>query len=110
MFAEIMRKKRYSGINKYQEENNMTDTKSRYEVVAELEAQKRELINAKNTMDSRLKDKKRHLKDLERGVEDFKEDIEDFKDKMEESKATNEELIKSIDDSLKRFTELMKKQ
>jgi len=34
MFAEMMRKKRYSGINKYQEENIMADVKSRYEVIA----------------------------------------------------------------------------
>ena len=87
----------------------MAETKSRYEVIAELEAQKMKLIYEKNNADQHLKQKERSLRELERDVEDRKEDIEDYKSKMDENKATNEELIKSIDDSLTRFTELMKK-
>ena len=109
MFAEMMRKKRYSGINKYQEENIMADVKSRYEVIAELEAKKMKLIVEKNNMDQTLKQKEREVKNLERELEDAKENVKDFKDKMKENKETSEELIKSIDESLKRFTELMKK-
>jgi len=88
----------------------MADAKSRYEVVAELEAQKMKLIFAKNNADQELKHKERGLRDLKREVEDAEESIKDFKAKMEDNKVTNEELIRSIDDSLKRFTELMKKQ
>ena len=87
----------------------MAEAKSRYEVVAELEAKKMKLIYEKNNADEHLKRKERSLRDAKREVEDIEESIMDFKSKMEENKVTNEELIQSIDDSLKRFTELMKK-
>ena len=108
--SDIMRKKGYSKRTKYQEENIMaTEAKSRYEVIAELEAKKMNLIYAKNNADQELKQKQRGLRDLKREVEDAEEGIKDFKEKMVENKATNDELIKSIDESLKRFTEMMKK-
>jgi len=87
----------------------MAETKSRYEVIAELEAQKMKLIYEKNNADQKLKQMERRLRDEKREVEDTEESIKDFKAKMAENKETNEELIRSIDDSLKRFTELMKK-
>ena len=87
----------------------MAETKSRYEVIAELESQKMKLIYEKNNADEHLKRKERSLRDTKREVEDQEESIKDFKEKMTANKETNEELIRSIDDSLKRFTELMKK-
>ena len=62
------------------------ETKSRYEVISELEGKKRDLIREKNTLDDTLKDKERTLKDAERlksdtmikydrQIEDIKEDI-----------------------------------
>jgi len=95
------------------------ETKSRYEVIAELESKKRELIKEKDTLNDTLKNKERQLKDLERRksdtimvvdrqIEDQKEEIVHFKETMAERKETIVELIKSMDDSLARFGELNK--
>lgn len=83
--------------------------KSRYEVISELETQKRQLIFEKNGLDDKLKYEQRELRDLKREVEDKEESIEEFKGKMKEREETALELIKSIDESLARFTELTKK-
>jgi seryl-tRNA synthetase len=96
------------------------ETKSRYEVIAELETKKRELIKEKNGLNDELLDREKALKMkerqksdtniiLDREIEDLKEGIENFKRTMEERKETLGELIKSVDDSLARFNDLNKK-
>lgn len=97
------------------------ETKSRYEVIAELETNKRKLIKEKASLEDDLKAKERAVKDMERNkadniiiidrkIEDLKEDLENFKSSMEERKETIAELIKSVDESLARFSVLAKKQ
>ena len=86
------------------------ETKSRYEVIAELEEKKRELILEGDNIDSKLKFKERELKELKRRIEDKEEEIKEFKDKMKQMKDTNKELIKSIDDSLKRFENMKQRE
>jgi len=93
------------------------ETKSRYEVIAELETKKRELIKEGNGLNDVLIAKEKSLKNVEREksddmlaydrrIEDLLEDIKNFKDTMKERKETITELIKSIDESLARFGKL----
>jgi len=86
------------------------ETKSRYEVISELEGKKRNLIREREGFDKLLLTQKKELKELKREVEDKEEEIKDFEDSMEHSKTTISELINSVDDSLKRFTELNSKK
>ena len=88
---------------------NTMETKSRYEVIAESEAQKRNLIREREGFDNLLIEKKKELKELQRDIDDKKEEIKDFEDSLEKSKETITELIASVDDSLKRFSGLGKK-
>ena len=95
------------------------ETKSRYEVVSELEQQKRALIEEKNGLNTKLKVKEREVTNMQRQITDtttvmnrkladLTEDVENFKDSMAEREETIAELIKSVDDSLKRFENLSK--
>ena len=100
-------------IEKQQEElkggyNKGMEIKSRYEVIAQLEEKKRDLIISRDSLDSTLKSLERELKELNREVEDKEEQIAEFKNSMKEQKATTEELIKSVDESLKRLTQVSK--
>ncbi|HUS51275.1 MAG TPA: hypothetical protein VMZ91_13995 [Candidatus Paceibacterota bacterium] len=90
--------------------NKKMETKSRYEVVAELEENKRNLIRERDGLDDKLKGKEKELKDLKRRIEDKEEEIKDFKTGLVKSKETFKELIESVNDSLKRFNELGKKE
>jgi len=93
------------------------ETKSRYEVISELESQKRELIQERDSFMDEVNKREKDLKKLERnksdqlighdrGIEDAKEELETFKKTMNERKETIKELIQSVDDSLKRFEKL----
>ena len=86
------------------------ETKSRYEVISELEEQKRNLIREREGFDNLLVLKKKELKELNRELDDKNEEIKDFEDSMENSKKTITELIASVDDSLKRFSNLVNKK
>jgi len=105
--------------NKQQEEK--METKSRYEVISELEAKKRELIRERDTYNDRLVEKEKALKMMERDkqdsivqfdrdIADRKDDINNFKKTIDEKKETVKELIKSIDISLERFGKLADKR
>jgi len=85
------------------------ETKSRYEVIAELEDKKRALIVNRDSLDDVLKGSERELKKMKREIEDKEEDIKNFKDSMKEQKETIQELIKSIDEGLDRFASINKK-
>lgn len=93
------------------------ETKSRYEVIAELETKKRELIKERDGLNDTLLDKEKKLKvgerqkadtivNMDRQLEDIKEDITNFKNSLVEKKETISELIKSVNDSLDRFKKL----
>ena len=85
-------------------------TKSRYEVVAELEEKKRNLIRERDSLDKVLLSKKKDLKELKREIEDKEEEITEFESSMEDSKKTIQTLIESIDESLNRFSEIGEKK
>ncbi len=84
------------------------ETKSRYEVIADLEQRKRDIIVERDSLEVSLKRKERDLKSLKRDVEDQEDEVKVFKDSIKDQKVTMTELIKSIDESLNRFTKLNK--
>jgi len=128
------------------------ETKSRYEVISDLEAKKRDLINHKANLDFEITSRENVVLSLERRKQDIAKDIKDYNIKHERKvldlerekeefnfkventyddvnrkiedanreiltfkasivakKATFDELIKSIDDNLQRFGEIVKK-
>lgn len=99
-WGELISKRKLKGGKKEME------TKSRYEVIAELEDKKRNLIREREGFDKRLLEKKKELRDLKREIEDKDEEIKEFESSMVASKETINTLIKSVDDSLDRFTKL----
>lgn len=103
-------KKKYMKFNELKGGNNIMETKSRYEVIAELEEKKRNLIINRDNLPGELKEKEKELKMLKREVEDKEEENKEFEEAIESQKATINELIKSTDDSLNRFAELAKKK
>jgi len=85
------------------------ETKSRYEVIAELEERKRDLIMDRDSLDRKLKQQERQLVILKRDVEDKEADINEFKESMEQQKNTIDELIKSTDETLQKFMQINRK-
>lgn len=102
--------KKYMKFNELKGGSNIMETKSRYEVIAELEEKKRNLIINRDNLPGELQAKEKELKILKREVEDKEEENKEFKEAIESQTATINELIKSTDDSLNRFAELGKKK
>ena len=97
------------------------ETKSRYEVIAELEGKKRDLIKERDGLKEESREKQNTLRDLkrkkednmqnfDRAIADAEVDAKVFEDELEERKVTVNELISSVDESLKRFTNLGEKK
>jgi len=95
------------------------ETKSRYEVIAELEARKRALISERDSLKETLAKKEKlvtlterkkadTILYIDRELEDLREDVAKFIDSMDERKETIRELIASVDASLERFSTLAK--
>lgn len=84
-------------------------TKSRYEVIAELEENKRNLIRQRDGLNDLLKAQKKEIKELKRELEDKEEEVGEFEKSIDEKKQTFQTLIDSIDESLKRFSDLDQK-
>ena len=82
------------------------ETKSRYEVICELEDKKRNLILERDSFEDQVRSREKNIKKLERELEDIKEELEEFKETKEERKTTIAELIASVDDSLTRLSSL----
>lgn len=92
------------------------ETKSRYEVISEMEKNKRDLIRERDGLNDQLLEKQKKVKAIERQkndtviildrqIEDVKEDIANFEKTLVERKETIKELITSIDASLSRFSQ-----
>lgn len=86
------------------------ETKSRYEVIAELEEKKRGFIIERDSLEQITKNKGKEIKNLKRQLEDMEENLEEFKETLKEKRETLNELIKSVDESLKRFETMSKSQ
>ena len=109
-FYKKYQEKKYKKFNELKGGEKRMETKSRYEVIAELEEKKRDLIRDRDSLGDELKSKKRSIRDYERDLEDKKEEAKEFEESLEERKETINELIKSVDESLNRFAELNKKK
>ncbi len=92
--------------NKRKHEVKNMETKSRYEVISDLEQNKRTLITERDGLDRDLKNKEKLVKESKRDLEDLEQDVKDFKDEMKHKTETYNELIRSVDDSLNRFEKL----
>lgn len=93
--------------DKEDQEVNKMEIKSRYEVISDLERKKRQLIiMERDGFDDKIKNRERDIRDLKRELEDKKDELKDFKESVEEKKETIKELIRIIDDSLERFSNL----
>lgn len=79
------------------------ETKSRYEIISELETKKRDLIFKKSNIHLVLRQKEKEVKAHERVLEEKKEELEDYKSRIEDEKEMFDQLIASIDDSLQRI-------
>ena len=86
----------------------MGETKSRYEVIAELEEKKRSLIVERESFADKVIRAEKEIRNSKRELEDEEEDLVNFEQRIVERKETITELIKSVDDSLARFAELSK--
>ena len=82
------------------------ETKSRYEVIAELEAQKRDLIREKAGFDDEGKDIEKAIKEIKRNLEDKEEDLKNFKDGLKEKKVMIDSLIKTFEAGLTNFSKI----
>ena len=102
--------KKYMKFNELKGGKKIMETKSRYEVIAELEEKKRALILDRDALKDNLKIKKRNLRDIKRDLEDEEEKVKEYEDSMDEQKTTINELIKSVDESLNRFAKLSEKK
>ena len=86
------------------------ETKSRYEVIAELEEKKRELIVERDSQPQLIIVKKRDIKMVQRQLEDKEEDLADFQANLVDRKETIQALIDSTDESLNRFSDMSNSQ
>lgn len=97
------------------------ETKSRYEVISDLEQQKRNLIKERDSFVDQIEAKEKQIRLIERQrddntvilnrqVMDAKEDLEKFKKTILDQKATIAELIASVDQSLERLGSLSNSQ
>ena len=82
------------------------ETKSRYEVIADLEKQKRDLIREREGFKDTIKQLDYEVLQIERGLEDKKKAVDEFKNEVEERKETIKELIEGVNESLARFGKL----
>lgn len=88
----------------------MSDIKSRYEVISDLEEKKRNLIMERDSFSDKLEVKEQALIESQRELEDQVRALRKYKESIEQRKATIQELIVSIDDSLKRLGNLDNKK
>ena len=95
------------------------ETKSRYEVISDLESKKRSLIQERDGLNDQVKNKEKNIKELQRQkddttivlqrrIDDSQEELDNFKSTLEDRKETIKELIRSVDDSLARFSKINK--
>jgi len=86
------------------------ETKSRYEVISDLEEKKREFIKERDSFDDQVRYKLKQIKLAKRQIEDMEEDMEEYEKGIDDRKLTIIELIKSVDASLERLGNMSQSQ
>jgi hypothetical protein len=79
------------------------ETKSRYEVFAQLEEQKRKYIIERDSFAGYISNKARQIKQLKRQLEDLEEERAEIISQKAEREAMLNKLIASIDKSMEDF-------
>ena len=90
------------------------ETKSRYEIIENLENQKRNLIREKNSFPDEVLKKEKNIKLFNRNweeevknhnqrLEDLNDDLKAYNDSIKDKVFMIDELIRSVDASLERF-------
>lgn len=80
------------------------ETKSRYEVINELEQQKREFLERKQQLKQQLRDKRVHIRNIERGLEDLREEIKEFEQDIPDREIAIDAMIESVNQGLERMS------
>jgi len=76
--------------------------------MAELEGQKRDLMRGMEQLEEMETLKEKEIKLLKRQIGDKEDDLKAYKKKLPKAIKYQEAMIKSVDDSLKRFIEVSK--
>ena len=79
------------------------ETKSRYEVTAELEQNKRNLIQGRDNLELEVRAKEKKIKDIQRQLEDAQEDWHYQKENIDAQREKFKALLDAVDDALKRM-------
>jgi hypothetical protein len=79
------------------------ETKSRYEVISELEKQKRDLIQQKANIKDVVAVKEKEIKTIKRMLEYKEAELVEYKATLKEKEDVVVELIKSVETTLERF-------
>ena len=79
------------------------ETKSRYQVILELEDKKRSLIKQRESLDDVEYNKEKEIKYAERELQDMKDDFAQFKKQKKSEKDKYDLLIKSVEHSLEQI-------
>lgn len=84
----------------------MAEIKSRYEALAQLHAQKADLIRERDGQKDQLKAKQDQLRSLKRQLEDMELEIKDFLDQQGERRIMLDALITAVQEGIDKFTTL----
>ena len=76
------------------------ETKSRFEVLKELNDKKESLLREKEALDDFVLAKKKQIKERKRQIEDMEEELADYENRVPEKKKYIDELIKTTDASI----------
>ena len=82
------------------------ETKSRYEVMTDLQATKQTLMRQKLDLDQEVLNKERDIKNHKRALEDKEEDLMLFKAKLGDKKVMLDSLIKSTEESIAQLQQM----
>lgn len=85
------------------EEVIIMETKSRYQVILDLEEQRRDLLNEERDIDKRIMQKERNLKKAKDDLQEMEDDLNMMKANADGDKKAVRENIKSIEGTLARL-------
>src|SRR3990167_1490244 len=95
-----------SWINNNNEQVKTMETKSRYEIVMDMERQKSTLIRERDALPDHIAAREREIRNFKRQLEDKEEDLAKFKANVSNQEATINALIKSCEDSMANMKEI----
>lgn len=82
------------------------ETKSRYEIMNEMNERKQGLIIKKANLKEELRHRQKEVKAKERALEDLKDDVKAFEESMKEQEQAYDLLIKEVDNSMEKLAQL----